>query len=393
MIHLTGFVKFRPNVGPTATVFLMAVVACGGDTPTTVTEPLYPDLPKWQFAEEPTLEIGVVEGDDDYQLFRAVSAARLSDQTIIVANTGTAQLRFFDHDGRFLRSVGRWGNGPGEFRWLQGVQVAEGDTVVAFDGRLRRSFFAPDGEFVRSDNIPYQRETDFPSSVWLYQNAWVDGVNPGDERIAVARAIDRLPPPGGAAPFWYVRVDREGSLWVSDGIETNGLRRHWTIHDTNGVAVARASLPESFEMLEMARTDVLGRWRDGFDVEFIRIYELDRSATRADGEPPPRSAPADASLELGVEGDPMRDLRAMVRDIATAQERYFSDHVRYATHPSQLDWDSPEGTWFSFVKMTRSGYWTVAGHVGAPRICGIVIGETPPGWIEGAAKCAQLEPR
>ena len=146
-------------------------------------------------------------------------------------------------------------------------------------------------------------------------------------------------------------------------------------------------------MLEMTRTDVLGRWRDGFDVEFIRIYELDRSATRAGGEPPTRPAQADLPLDLEVEETLMRELRAAVRVVVTAQERYFSDNVRYAAHPSQLDWDPPEGMWFSFVKMTRSGYWTVAGHVDAPRICGMVIGVTPPGWLEGASKCAQREPR
>jgi 6-bladed beta-propeller len=214
----------------------VVAVACGGEAPVESTEPRRPDLPQWRFADVPSLVIGVVEGDDAYQFFRASSAVRLSDQTIVVANNGTAQIRFFDPGGRFIRQVGRWGGGPGEFRWLQSVQATDGDTVVAFDGRLRRSHFAPDGVFVRSDNLPYQRETDFPGSVWLYKHAWVDGVHPGADRIVFARYIDRLPPPPVDAPFWYVRVDRERSLWISDGIESNGLRRHWTIYDTTGVA-------------------------------------------------------------------------------------------------------------------------------------------------------------
>ena len=353
------------------------------------TEPRRPDLPQWRFADVPSLVIGVVEGDDAYQFFRASSAVRLSDQTIVVANNGTAQIRFFDPRGRFIRQVGRWGGGPGEFRWLQSVQVTEGDTVVAFDGRLRRSRFTPDGVFVRSDNLPYQRETDFPGSVWLYRDAWVAGVHPGEDRIVFARYIDRLPPPPVEAPFWYVRVDRERSLWVSDGIEPNGLRRHWTIYDTAGVAVARASLPENFEMLEVTRTDALGRWRDGFDIEFIRIYELDRSETASGTPRPVARTPARRDVSSEAEEAAIKALRSMLRNVATAQERYFSDHVRYAVRPSQLDWEPPEGTWFDFVKMTRSGWWAVAGHVDAPGICAIVIGVTPPGWIEGAPKCAQ----
>ena len=66
--------------------------------------------PAWRFSDEPTLSIGVEDGDPNYQFFRVLSAVRLADQTVVVANTGTGHLRFYDPDGRYVaRAGGRGG--------------------------------------------------------------------------------------------------------------------------------------------------------------------------------------------------------------------------------------------------------------------------------------------
>jgi hypothetical protein len=43
----------------------------------------------WQLASAPSISIGRVEGDSNYQLFRVRGALRLDDGVIIVANAGT----------------------------------------------------------------------------------------------------------------------------------------------------------------------------------------------------------------------------------------------------------------------------------------------------------------
>ncbi len=47
-----------------------------------------------------------------------------------MANAGSKQLLFFDRDGRFLESVGRQGDGPGEFQAMFGFFRCGADTLV-----------------------------------------------------------------------------------------------------------------------------------------------------------------------------------------------------------------------------------------------------------------------
>lgn len=105
----------------------------------------------WTLSAEPVLDIGVLEGDEVYQLHLAADAVRLSDGRIVVANAGTHELRFYGSDGRHLRSVGRQGGGPGEFERIDALDRPAGDTLAVWDTEaLRLSSFTPDGELVRS---------------------------------------------------------------------------------------------------------------------------------------------------------------------------------------------------------------------------------------------------
>jgi hypothetical protein len=97
------------------------------------TGPTWQEGQAWTIASQPMLTIGSVEGTPEYELYRASSAARLSDGRIVVANGGTNELRFFDRSGRHIASVGRTGEGPGEFRDLQRVWTLTGDSLLAYD--------------------------------------------------------------------------------------------------------------------------------------------------------------------------------------------------------------------------------------------------------------------
>ena len=107
--------------------------------------------PVWRVADEPSLDIGVVEGAAEYQLERVHHAARLSDGRIVVADGGAASLRFYDAEGRHLTSAGRKGGGPGEFEGLGQAFVGGGDSIYVWDWNLSRmSVFAPTGAFSRT---------------------------------------------------------------------------------------------------------------------------------------------------------------------------------------------------------------------------------------------------
>ncbi len=110
----------------------------------------------WRVFETPALEIGVEEGEEPYMLFRAMDALRLPDGRIVVSNAGSGELRFFDHEGVFLYSAGRHGQGPGEFGEFSSMRLwsAPRDILVVTDGGNNRvNFFRTTGEHVGSARV------------------------------------------------------------------------------------------------------------------------------------------------------------------------------------------------------------------------------------------------
>lgn len=130
--------------------FTVLVAACTGSTDSGSAAGSEPDE-TWLVDSVPSVTIGTVDGPPETLLFRAIAALVMSDGTIVIANAGTSEIRWFDEQGNFLRNVGGQGEGPGEFRSLTDIWRIRGDTILAWDNRLRRvSFLAPDGNFVGS---------------------------------------------------------------------------------------------------------------------------------------------------------------------------------------------------------------------------------------------------
>ncbi len=148
-------------------LLLAAVAACatgdgGGAEYTTVdsagvtiAENLVSDAHRvlWRIEPQPAVDIGVLEGDETYQLFDVSDVARFGDGTIVVGNSGSKELRFYDAAGRYLHAAGGEGEGPGEFKGVGNLAIV-GDSVHAHDYSLSRiSVFTSAGEFVRSFRV------------------------------------------------------------------------------------------------------------------------------------------------------------------------------------------------------------------------------------------------
>jgi len=118
--------------GPTYTVRDSA-----GITIVESAEPSWEEGEGWTLTPEPILDIGEVEGEAAYQFFRILDLARFPG-AIAVANAGSQEVRVFDGEGRFLRSIGGRGEGPGEFSSLGAVYRFRGDSLLTYDfsGRI-----------------------------------------------------------------------------------------------------------------------------------------------------------------------------------------------------------------------------------------------------------------
>jgi hypothetical protein len=102
----------------------------------------------WRVSAEPTLQIGSADGDPAMQLHRVRTVRRSVGGDVYVLNSGTHEVRVYSSTGQHLRTIGREGGGPGEFRVpLNLWHVADTLLVVDLD---RASFFDAAGNFVRT---------------------------------------------------------------------------------------------------------------------------------------------------------------------------------------------------------------------------------------------------
>lgn len=128
-------------------ILVAVAVGCGGGEPTAAPmrtdsagveivrspAPVWPDGGAWRVGE-PLLSLG----SEDDPLFQVAAAALRPDGGVMVALGGSGEIRFYGPDGRREATIGRPGEGPGEFGILQSAGLLAGDTAWVFDYALRR---------------------------------------------------------------------------------------------------------------------------------------------------------------------------------------------------------------------------------------------------------------
>lgn len=101
----------------------------------------------WTLGETPEVAIGDVAGNDAVLFDRVMGIDRLSDGRWVVADMGSAQIRWYAPDGEPLFTAGSQGEGPQEFRQVMGMIRLAGDTLAIDDARSRFQLLSPEGEF------------------------------------------------------------------------------------------------------------------------------------------------------------------------------------------------------------------------------------------------------
>ena len=158
----------------------------------------------WRIGPEPTVSIGVVEGEEPYMLHWAFSSVRLLDGRIVVANSGSQELRVFDPSGNHLATWGGRGEGPGEFTSLVHVARWPGDSIVAWHtAGLGIAVFDSDGRFGRSFGVG---SSEMP--IWL---------RPRPQAVRESGNVLSINAPEDADTAVVELWDGEGALFASLG--------------------------------------------------------------------------------------------------------------------------------------------------------------------------------
>jgi len=107
----------------------------------------------WVLSEEPVLRIGSVEEDTTQLLYRVTDTRRLRDGRVLVVNAGSAEVRIYSAEGQLLQTLGRRGEGPGEFRSPWNAYPLQGDSILIIDLYREVAIFDSDGIFAREFDL------------------------------------------------------------------------------------------------------------------------------------------------------------------------------------------------------------------------------------------------
>jgi len=122
-------------------------------------EPLYGEI----FLElEEDLSIGR-EDDDDYLFYQPRNISVDDQRNIYILERGTHRVQKFDKDGQFLQTIGKKGQGPGEFERPYSLFLDKNNNIYVSD-RRKIHFFSHTGKFVKTIPLSDQVNNFFVSS-------------------------------------------------------------------------------------------------------------------------------------------------------------------------------------------------------------------------------------
>lgn len=272
--------------------------------------------------------------------------------------TGGGEIFVYGPDGRFLRSIGRQGEGPGELRNTARVLVGQGDTLfVVDDGNVRMQVLTPSGDFVQSFRIPapYRRFARLQGGGFVFSGS-VDRA--GDTMFHLmdqsGREVSRLGPSTTAQPeverglvsprtdgsggFWTASILRYSmEEWSADGMPVGRLTRavDWFPPDPDFPDEVYESIPPPTGLFHMGEDDVGRIWtyvlvpdpewrpdiplsprptwyRETFD-HVVEVIDVSASRLIASGTYEDRLAPiCNSNLMYTVVETPAGDMRVKV---------------------------------------------------------------------------------
>lgn len=120
-----------------------------------IENPIFPIHGELILKLEEDLFIGNEE-DDNYMFYNAWIIAVDSQENILILDSGNKRIQKFNLKGKYLRTIGKKGIGPGEFSNPTNMSIDSRDNIYVYDSRRIKIF---------NENGQYQREIIFKNDI------------------------------------------------------------------------------------------------------------------------------------------------------------------------------------------------------------------------------------
>ena len=111
-------------------------------------EPLYGEN---VFSLEKELSIGVALGREEYMFSEIRDIAVDDEERIYVLDSKEAHIKVFDKNGKYVKTISKKGQGPGEIGFPRSVFITSQNEIMVPDISNRRlAFFSLEGKFIRN---------------------------------------------------------------------------------------------------------------------------------------------------------------------------------------------------------------------------------------------------
>ena len=137
-------------------------------------EGIWDEVENHEISTQKELQIGQLDGPEEY-LFSYISDIAVNSKgDIYVADRHWAEIRKYSQDGEYLMTIGRKGQGPGEFQEVNILSADSEDNLIVFDRMLRRvSIFSDNGELIQTTKKLMAETSLSPSEIIAQDNGYV----------------------------------------------------------------------------------------------------------------------------------------------------------------------------------------------------------------------------
>lgn len=331
----------------------------------------------WSLDSEASLRIGLVDGDEAFQFDGITGAVRLPSGTVVVADGGSQEIRFFGQDGGFLRSAGRAGEGPGEFTGLSALGRDGEGGVWAYDFLLRRiTWLDGSGDLAAVSSLGMEPAmlnavAPLPDGTFVLKQLWGAEEVSGAGSSGLRRdpiAVVRFERSGTLADTLGLFPGREIYLFEEDGrgvMGTPPFARNTVVAIRRGRVVVGDQ--SSFQLAEFAASGELVRSVRVSEVgKPVGPQEMESFLRQRLADAPPEDHPA---IRRSVEGMPRPETMPAYGGILGDSEGnlWVSEWAMYPETPAGWAVFGEDGVWLGSVAMP-------------PRFLPLDIG---PDWVLG----------